>query len=89
MRTQPASTDQSQERQSGPTRQRYRGNTLPQEQSSKSQSTMMTQRRIIFKKAKKKSLRISVILVMAFVICWTPYYFMMITFIFDPLNEKV
>lgn len=33
--------------------------------------------------------RISVIIVSAFVICWAPYYFMMITFIFLNPNDKV
>ena len=33
--------------------------------------------------------RISIIIVTAFVICWAPYYFMMITFIFLNPDEKV
>ncbi|KAJ9586747.1 hypothetical protein L9F63_019685, partial [Diploptera punctata] len=33
-------------------------------------------------RAKMKSLRISVVFVMAFIICWTPYYIMMIIFVF-------
>lgn len=46
-------------------------------------------RQDIFQRAKMKSLRISVIIVTAFVICWAPYYFMMITFIFLKPDEKV
>ena len=46
-------------------------------------------RRDIFQKAKMKSLRISVIIVLAFIICWTPYYFMMITFIFLKPDEQL
>ena len=33
--------------------------------------------------------RISIIIVTAFVICWAPYYFMMITFIFLNPDDKV
>ncbi|XP_046458101.1 gonadotropin-releasing hormone receptor-like isoform X1 [Daphnia pulex] len=43
----------------------------------------------IFKRAKMKSLRISIIIVTAFVICWAPYYFMMITFIFLNPDDKL
>uniref|UniRef100_A0A6M2E0M4 Putative gonadotropin-releasing hormone receptor isoform x2 n=1 Tax=Xenopsylla cheopis TaxID=163159 RepID=A0A6M2E0M4_XENCH len=42
-------------------------------------------RRRLIHRAKMKSLRISVVIVMAFIICWTPYYTMMIIFMFmDP-----
>ena len=33
--------------------------------------------------------RISIIIVTAFVVCWAPYYFMMITFIFLKPDETV
>ncbi|KAK6631261.1 hypothetical protein RUM44_005787 [Polyplax serrata] len=35
-------------------------------------------RRRLMNKAKTKSMRISVVIVITFIICWTPYYFMMI-----------
>ena len=36
-------------------------------------------------RAKAKSLRISIVIITAFIICWTPYYTMMIIFMFlDP-----
>ncbi|KAH0539159.1 hypothetical protein KQX54_001473 [Cotesia glomerata] len=42
-------------------------------------------RRRLMHRAKIKSLRISIVIVTAFVICWTPYYIMMIIFMFlDP-----
>ena len=68
---------------------RHNRSNLQQQEPNNTQSNMMTQRRIIFKKAKKKSLRISIILVTAFIVCWTPYYFMMIAFIFLNPNDKV
>ena len=49
----------------------------------------MYQRRLIFKRAKMKLLRISIVIVSAFVICWAPYYFMMITFIFLNPDDQV
>jgi len=39
-------------------------------------------RRRLMHRAKNKSLRISVVIVMAFLIWWTPYYTMMIIFLF-------
>ncbi|XP_063709384.1 gonadotropin-releasing hormone receptor [Culicoides brevitarsis] len=39
-------------------------------------------RQRLIHKAKMKSLRISVVIVFAFIICWTPYYVMMIIFMF-------
>ena len=41
-----------------------------------------TNRQKIINRAKVKSLRISVVIVAAFFICWTPYYVMMIIFMF-------
>lgn len=47
-------------------------------------SSDMNRRRLMHR-AKTKSLRISVVIVAAFVIWWTPYYTMMIIFMFlDP-----
>lgn len=39
-------------------------------------------RRAIINRAKIKSLRISVVIVAAFIVCWSPYYLMLITFQF-------
>ena len=36
----------------------------------------------ILQRSKMKLLRISIVIVSAFVICWAPYHFMIITFIF-------
>lgn len=36
-----------------------------------------------------KSLRISVVIIIAFLICWTPYYVMMIIFLFWNPDKKV
>lgn len=42
-------------------------------------------RRKLMHRAKAKSLRISIVIITAFIICWTPYYTMMIIFMFlDP-----
>ncbi|PSN37747.1 hypothetical protein C0J52_22722 [Blattella germanica] len=46
-------------------------------------------RRRIIHRAKMKSLRISVVIVMAFIICWTPYYIMMIIFMFLNPDEHL
>lgn len=46
-------------------------------------------RRNIFQRAKVKSLKISILIVSAFVVCWAPYYFMMITFIFLKPDQQV
>ena len=46
-------------------------------------------RRRIIHRAKMKSMRISVVIVMAFIICWTPYYIMMIIFMFLNPDEHV
>ncbi|XP_045028301.1 gonadotropin-releasing hormone receptor isoform X2 [Daphnia magna] len=53
------------------------------------QTIFNRRRNTIFKRAKMKSLRISIIIVTAFVICWAPYYFMMITFIFLNPDDKL
>jgi hypothetical protein len=46
-------------------------------------------RRRIIHRAKMKSLRISVVIVVAFIVCWTPYYIMMIIFMFLNPDEHV
>lgn len=46
-------------------------------------------RRRLMNKAKTKSMRISVVIVITFIICWTPYYFMMIVFMFHEPDEQV
>ncbi|XP_055840879.1 gonadotropin-releasing hormone receptor isoform X2 [Episyrphus balteatus] len=44
--------------------------------------TVQTNRQRLIQKAKMKSLRISVVIIAAFLICWTPYNVMMIIFTF-------
>lgn len=46
-------------------------------------------RQKIIHRAKMKSLRISVAIVAAFIICWTPYYAVMIIFMFMNPDKKV
>lgn len=46
-------------------------------------------RQRLIHKAKMKSLRISVVIVFAFIICWTPYYVMMIIFMFLNPDKRV
>lgn len=46
-------------------------------------------RQKLIHKAKMKSLRISVVIVAAFIICWTPYYVMMIIFMFLNPDKRV
>lgn len=46
-------------------------------------------RQKLLQRAKYKSLRMSVLIILAFIICWTPYYIMMILVIFTNLDEKV
>ncbi|XP_064461440.1 gonadotropin-releasing hormone receptor-like isoform X2 [Ornithodoros turicata] len=61
--------------------------------SSSGRSAMEDARRKLLHKAKMKSLMITVVIVLAFIICWTPYYCMMIIFIFldpdDQLTEEL
>ncbi|CRK92469.1 CLUMA_CG006046, isoform A [Clunio marinus] len=46
-------------------------------------------RQKLIHKAKMKSLRISVVIVAAFIICWTPYYAMMLIFMFMNPDERL
>jgi len=48
-----------------------------------------TNRQRLIHKAKMKSLRISVVIIIAFLICWTPYYVMMIMFMFLNPDKRV
>ncbi|OXU21176.1 hypothetical protein TSAR_006516 [Trichomalopsis sarcophagae] len=50
--------------------------------SSSAHKTGDVNRRRLIHRAKTKSLRISVVIVVAFVLWWTPYYIMMIIFMF-------
>ena len=46
-------------------------------------------RRRLINKAKAKSMRISVVIVITFIICWAPYYSMMLVFMFYEPDEQV
>lgn len=46
-------------------------------------------RQKLINRAKIKSLRMSVTIVAAFIICWTPYYTLMLIFMFTNLDERV
>ncbi|KAL7034533.1 hypothetical protein ACKWTF_008001 [Chironomus riparius] len=46
-------------------------------------------RQKLIHKAKMKSLRISVVIVAVFIICWTPYYAMMLIFMFMNPDERL
>lgn len=48
-----------------------------------------TNRQRLIHKAKMKSLRISVVIVVVFIVCWTPYYIMMLIFMFLDPTEPV
>ncbi|KAL5275675.1 GPRGNR2 family protein [Megaselia abdita] len=51
--------------------------------------TVQTNRQRLIHKAKMKSLRISVVIIVAFLICWTPYNVMMIIFTFLNPDKRV
>lgn len=48
-----------------------------------------TNRQRLIHKAKMKSLRISVVIIIAFLICWTPYNVMMLIFMFWNPDKRV
>ena len=48
-----------------------------------------TNRQRLIHKAKMKSLRISVVIIFAFLICWTPYNVMMLIFMFWNPDKRV
>ncbi|XP_034942993.1 gonadotropin-releasing hormone receptor [Chelonus insularis] len=54
-----------------------------------SQESGDTNRRKLMHRAKSKSLRISIVIVAAFVLWWTPYYTMMIIFMFLNPDERL
>lgn len=49
----------------------------------------LNNRQRLINRAKTKSLRISVAIVAAFIICWTPYYVSMLIFMFTNPDERV
>lgn len=51
--------------------------------------TSYANRQKLLQRAKYKSLRMSVLIILAFIVCWTPYYIMMVIFIFTNVDEKV
>ncbi|XP_034481985.1 gonadotropin-releasing hormone receptor [Drosophila innubila] len=59
----------------------FQGSKLANYSTTK-QLPQQTNRQRLIHKAKMKSLRISVVIIIAFLICWTPYYVMMIIFMF-------
>ncbi|XP_054736093.1 gonadotropin-releasing hormone receptor [Anastrepha obliqua] len=52
-------------------------------------NSMQTNRQRIIHKAKMKSLRISFVIIIAFLICWTPYYIVMVTLMFLNPDKKL
>lgn len=60
-----------------------RPNGLVQSSSPCEGHSMEATRRRLLAKAKRKSLMITIVIVATFVICWTPYYAMMVIFIFN------
>ncbi|XP_017481947.1 PREDICTED: arg8-vasotocin receptor-like [Rhagoletis zephyria] len=52
-------------------------------------NSMQTNRQRIIHKAKMKSLRISFVIIIAFLICWTPYYVVMVTLMFLNPDKKL
>lgn len=51
--------------------------------------TSYANRQKLLQRAKYKSLRMSVLIILAFIVCWTPYYIMMIIFIFTEVGDEV
>lgn len=52
-------------------------------------SSLHSNRQRIIQKAKMRSLQISLVIIVAFLICWIPYNMMMLIFMFWQPNEKV
>lgn len=46
-------------------------------------------RQKLLQRAKYKSLKMSVLIILAFIICWTPYYIMMVIFMFTNPDQEV
>lgn len=51
--------------------------------------TSYANRQKLLQRAKYTSLKMSVIIILAFIVCWLPYNIMMITFIFTNVDEEV
>ncbi|XP_017864254.1 PREDICTED: gonadotropin-releasing hormone receptor [Drosophila arizonae] len=66
----------------------FQGSKLANYSTTKQLPTQTNRQRLIHK-AKMKSLRISVVIIIAFLICWTPYYVMMIIFLFWNPDKKL
>ena len=61
-----------------------------QEMSSSSSDTCTFQGHVrsdLFRKAKRKALRMSIVIVAAFIVCWTPYYVLFTCFTFFDIRE--
>lgn len=58
-------------------------------ETSNDQERKLNNRQKLIHRAKMKSLRISVAIVAAFIICWTPYYVSMLIFMFMNPDERV
>lgn len=59
------------------------------ESSCDNDRRVLNNRQKLIHRAKTKSLRISVAIIAAFIICWTPYYVIMLIFMFTDADEKV
>lgn len=57
--------------------------------TSNDHTCKLNNRQRLINRAKMKSLRISVAIVAAFIICWTPYYVSMLIFMFTNPDERV
>uniref|UniRef100_A0A1A9ZG33 G-protein coupled receptors family 1 profile domain-containing protein n=1 Tax=Glossina pallidipes TaxID=7398 RepID=A0A1A9ZG33_GLOPL len=53
------------------------------------QPLRQSNRQRLIHKAKMKSFRISVVIIIAFLVCWTPYYVMMVIFMFWNPDERL
>lgn len=58
-------------------------------ESTNEQDRKLNNRQRLIHRAKMKSLRLSVAIVTAFIICWTPYYGVMMIFMFMDPDERV
>lgn len=50
--------------------------------------TSYANRQKLLQRAKYKSLKMSILIIMGFILCWTPYYLMMIISIFTDIDEE-
>lgn len=58
-------------------------------QRRRRRSSLHSNRQRIIQKAKMRSLQISLVIILAFLICWIPYNMMMLIFMFWQPNEEV